>query len=651
MPSSSFIVNSEFQPMSYQELLHPVLTQTQYQRELDEKYTQLDLQADKLEQLANSAVDQASYEKYRAYASRLREEASNLSKYGLRGRDNARFMELFRDYGREIQPLLDAQQKRERLIAMQQQLSMQDPTSLYDRSAGNISLEELMRNPSAAPIRQSGELLRQQAAAMATNLTNEIKSSVFSKTKTPGYLAFTQKYGLSSADVAAFVANPNSPDANKVLRAIYDQVMTSSGVKENWEGDAYNRASQYVGMGLWNAIGKQLEQPLTDNWALEEQKFKHQSALQAQEIAARERMQRAAQRHASREASRQRQHQLSMMNAQKQAISNIPSNVVPTFVNQPKVVQERRDKFNYYLNTKKYFYKKRDGSYQITDAGMRALFDKGTHSTAIGSSVTGAIQYAQVPNKDKGFYDFMKSTGMLTLGVKRTGTVMQNGKRVGHGTISRAQLSKNVNTFFTANELGYDINLTPKLAHELSTSDAKQYKERIASTISDKELKALGVSREDIAKGMGNTLFSSEKDITMPLVINGEVKNVKLPESINPTAIGNVTNAMKYSLDITDILQQAVTRGQLPTSYDKNGKPKTWGKASQQQIQDYINATHTGIYNEVWPTIERERAGILQTIGNKPIKIDYSGNISSGGIEDFLQEMYGGNYAGDDFLQ
>jgi len=47
---------------------------------------------------------------------------------------------------------------------------MQDPTSLYDRSAGNISLEELMANPSAAPVRQSGDLLMKQAGAMAQNL-------------------------------------------------------------------------------------------------------------------------------------------------------------------------------------------------------------------------------------------------------------------------------------------------------------------------------------------------------------------------------------------------------------------------------------------------------------------------------------------------
>ena len=291
MPSSSFVVNSEFQPMSYQELLHPVITQTQYQRELDEKYTQLDLQADKLEQLANSAVDAESYAKYKNFANKLRQEADNLSKYGLRGRDNARFMELFRSYGKEIQPLLDAQAKRERLIEQQRQLSMQDPTSLYDRSAGNISLQELMANPSAAPIRQSGDLLMKQSAAIAQNLAKEIREAVFTKTNTPGYLAFKQKYGLSSSEIAAFASDPNSPNANRVLKAIYDQVMTSSGVKENWEGDAYNKASQYVAMGLWNAIGAQQIQPLTDVYGMEQLRAANEMARLRASIAGQERLQ------------------------------------------------------------------------------------------------------------------------------------------------------------------------------------------------------------------------------------------------------------------------------------------------------------------------------------------------------------------------
>lgn len=631
MPSSSFIVNSEFQPMSYQELLHPVITQTQYQRELDEKYTQLDLQADKLEQLANSAVDQASYEKYKSFANRLREEAGNLARYGLRGRDNARFMELFRSYGKEIQPLLDAQQKRERLIAMQQQLSMQDPTSLYDRSAGNISLEELMANPSAAPIRQSGELLRAQASAMATNLQNELRQATFGKTKTPGYLAFTQKYGLSSSDIAAFVSNPNSPSANKVLRAIYDQVMTSSGVKENWEGDAYNRASQYVGMGLWNAIGKSAVQPLTDQWALQQAQMAHQSAENAKN--------RAFQ---ARQAALNRRHQRQMAAAQAAAakgITNgIPSNIVPTYAGQPEKVEQNRKQFNKWVD-KGYIARNKDNTYRITDTGMRALFDKGTHQTVVGSSSTGAVQYAQMPNKNKDFYNFMKSSGMLNEGARTVGTIMNGSTAKNKAVTNRAQLTKNINTWFTANELGYDMKMKPLIKSNLG-STASQFANDVALSVSDKTLKDLGITRSDILKGHAAYTLASEKDIIMPIMkADGTLVNVPVPKNMNTEQWSNVTQGMKQVLDAGDLVRKVVSSGQIPHGKDKDGNLTNWKKASQQEIQDYIIGVQGGVYNELLPNIERARANMSIPVYTKPIGLNYNGQIDYSNpydMEDFL---------------
>ena len=638
MPSSSFIVNSEFQPMSYQELLHPVITQTQYQRELDEKYTQLDLQADKLEQLANSAVDQASYERYKSFANRLREEAGNLARYGLRGRDNARFMELFRSYGKEIQPLLDAQQKRERLIAMQQQLSMQDPTSLYDRSAGNISLEELMANPSAAPVRQSGELLRAQAAAMATNLQNELRQATFGKTKTPGYLAFTQKYGLSSADVAAFVSNPNSFSANKVLRAIYDQVMTSSGVKENWEGDAYNRASQYVGMGLWNAIGKSAVQPLTDQWALQQAQMAHQSAENAKN--------RAFQ---ARQAALNRRHQKQLAAAQAaaaQGITNgIPSNIVPTYAGQPEKVEQNRKQFNKWIN-KKYIAQNKNGSYRITDAGMKALFSKESYSSYGGvkgpdiNFAAGAKANGYAPkyfNQD--FYNFMKSSGMLYEGAKIVGMTAKGTKVMNKSVTNRAQLTKNINTWFTANELGYDMKMKPLIKSNLG-STASQFANDVALSISDKTLKDLGITRNDILKGHAAYTLASEKDITMPIMkSDGTIVNVPVPKMMNMEQWSNVTQGMKQVLDAGDIIRKIVSSGQVPHNKDKNGNLTDWRKASQQEIQDYVIGMQGGIYNELLPNIERARANMSVPVYTKPIGLNYNGQIdynSPYNMEDFL---------------
>lgn len=631
MPSSSFIVNSEFQPMSYQELLHPVLTQTQYQRELDEKYTQLDLQADKLEQLANSAVDQASYEKYKSFANRLREEAGNLARYGLRGRDNARFMELFRSYGKEIQPLLDAQTKRERLIAMQQQLSMQDPTSLYDRSAGNISLEELMANPSAAPVRQSGELLRAQASAMATNLQNELRQATFSKTATPGYLAFTQKYGLSSADVAAFVSNPNSPNANKVLRAIYDQVMTSSGVKENWEGDAYNRAAQYVGMGLWNAIGKSAVQPLTDNVYMANLNFAHQKALQDR---------------AHRQAmARQRQAQSV---AQQMAKGALPFNVTGTY--DKKKIDENNKKMDYYRK-RGYFDVNRDGSLRITDRGMLALFDRLKKSKSI-SGVSGpdlrkpGIQSTSLSKFDGGFYNFMKSTGMLNTGARTVGTKTNGSKAVNKLVTDRATLSKNINKFFTANQLGFDLNYTPQVVQQLGSAAKPMLQDVVTRGLTEKDYKKMDTDAENLLGGTASSLIARGDKVFMPVIgKDGKKYEVPINKEYNPAIYDNVISGVQQMTNIGNVLRDAKKSGRIPKEYNADGTVKEWYNvpASSSDLENFNIMTRMGLMQNLVPEQVRNMANFYTPVSNKPISLDYLDPTAGYGTiapdEDLLQQL------------
>lgn len=583
MPSSSFIVNSEFQPMSYQELLHPVLTQTQYQRELDEKYTQLDLQADKLEQLANSAVDQASYERYKSFANRLREEAGNLARYGLRGRDNARFMELFRSYGKEIQPLLDAQTKRERLIAMQQQLSMQDPTSLYDRSAGNISLEELMANPSAAPVRQSGDLLMKQAGAMAQNLQNELRQATFSKTATPGYLAFTQKYGLSSADVAAFVSNPNSPNANKVLRAIYDQVMTSSGVKENWEGDAYNRAAQYVGMGLWNAIGKSAVQPLTDQWALQQDAQAHAAE-----------MQRNAQRFQASQAAANRKFQREMMAYQAGLAGQIKGNTpVTPIANMSDKEQKQNDANVNKLVKAGMIAKTRDGRYIPTKEGMLAAYayKYGKSQNLPGGSLLTEKQKSQLHNP----WAFQSTTGLMKeyTGLNKMMYQYMTAADPTFNYGSKGRFKYNLNNGLSTNKhvgefhnsfnkliqdrmSGYDLYRTTSYAIDLGSSKGKEFinkatsgKDEINVLYNDGKSKSIKVSdlRGKDTTTEGRVVVDPRGQGSAYIEADYNGRAVKIPvtrTTVGESAYKNVINLAKsldeygtaktkgYKLDFTD---------------------------------------------------------------------------------------------------
>ena len=630
MPSSSFIVNSEFQPMSYQELLHPVITQTQYQRELEEKYTQLDLQADKLEQLANSAVDQESYAKYKAYADRLREQASNLSKYGLRGKDNARFMELFRQYGKDIQPLLDAQAKRERLIAMQQQLSMQDPTSLYDRSAGNISLQELMANPSAAPVRQSGELLRAQAQAMAINLQNELRTAVIEKSQSPGYLMFKQKYGLNSNEIAAFVANPNSPQGNKVLRAIYNQVLDASGVKENWEGDAYKQATNYITMGLWSAIGKEAVQPLTDVWALQ----KDQQAFQAREAAKQRAFQRDMAKRAAKAAA---------------AANNRPNGTMNAWVQgklSPKEIEANKKKIKEYA-AKKYLTLNKDGSLKsITDLGMKALFDRTSKVTAYTPSSTGTgpgYRYQKQAYFDQGFYSFMYKNGMFNGYTKDSKGLHTN----------RQDINANLKKWYTNNELGYDMNYSGKIAQNWGADGKGLLKQALAS-MTESDMKKYGLSKEDfrnIQKGDLEYTLTDGKGITMRVSgQDGQYYDIPLTKSMNKSLYQTVTAGAQQIININSYLLNLADRANkgtvyLPTYFDEQGKPAGYQTkaATKKDIENFIFKNQYDLENDYIPQLYMTQSTLYSPMSAKATKIDpMLGRMSTYSDDDLFGESMDG---------
>lgn len=604
MPSSSFIVNSEFQPMSYQELLHPVITQTQYQRELEEKYTQLDLQADKLEQLANSAVDQESYAKYKAYADRLREQASNLSKYGLRGKDNARFMELFRQYGKDIQPLLDAQAKRERLIAMQQQLSMQDPTSLYDRSAGNISLQELMANPSAAPVRQSGELLRAQAQAMAINLQNELRTAVIEKSQSPGYLMFKQKYGLSSNEIAAFVANPNSPQGNKVLRAIYNQVLDASGVKENWEGDAYKQATNYITMGLWSAIGKEAVQPLTDVWALQKDQQAFQERMAEKQMANQRRMAREAR--AAAQAAR--------------AGNGISAKVVGGL--SPEQRDKRRNEFNRWEKAG-YIGKNSKGQYYFTKKGQDALFKKASMEIPKYQGAMGTIPSSR--QRDTGnnpFRNWAERNGLFQ-GAYRD--------RDGKVKIKKETFDGNLNKWYTNNEMGYDLNYKGKVKQNWGAASQGLLNDALAS-MSPSDIKKAGLSEKDfrnIQQGKLRFTLTDGDGITMRVQgKDGKYYNVPITQNIDNALYNTVINGAKQAININSTLRKIERDGidYLPI-FDEAGNISGYDrrrKATKQDIDDFVTYHKGQLDQNLIPQLYMNQTTLYAPISGKETKLDPS---------------------------
>jgi hypothetical protein len=66
---------------------------------------------------------------------------------------------------------------------------------------------------------------------------------------------FMKKYGFSSSDVINAMNNPNDPHSSKVLRAIVDQTVGSTGIKDWNNPQALARIEDYAKQGLWSAVG------------------------------------------------------------------------------------------------------------------------------------------------------------------------------------------------------------------------------------------------------------------------------------------------------------------------------------------------------------------------------------------------------------
>lgn len=254
MPNYSLIADAQFQPVSFQEMLYPLQVQTEYQNQIEQKYADLAIQAAKLEKLANSSVDRDSYNTYMQYKDRVVDAAKNLAQRGLRGNDMTNMLNLYRDYGTQIQPLIDAQTRRDQLIDLRIKNSIQNPFALYDRDPGSISLQEIMANPGASFKTQDGSKIMAMSKQLAEGIANELSYFGINGSEN-GYIKVLKKFGATQQDIMDFVSgNPNP--RNKVFQYIMDTTMQASGVDESW-GPEYNRALGFARMGLSGAIGKQ----------------------------------------------------------------------------------------------------------------------------------------------------------------------------------------------------------------------------------------------------------------------------------------------------------------------------------------------------------------------------------------------------------
>lgn len=282
MANYSLVINSQFKPFSYQEMLAPVLMATQAHQELENQYGELSAKANVWEEMANEQTDPYAYKMYKTYANDLEEKAGQLAREGLNASSRRDMLNMRARYSKEITPIEAAYKRREELAAEQRKASLSNPTMFYQRNASAMSLDDFIKNPSIDYGEgYSGALLAQQVGQMAANL----KTALTGKGKLKGiglpyqYEQLLQ-YGYTPQQIQQAITNPQ--EGNPVLNTIVEQALAASGMK-NWASpEQLAQARAYANEGLYNAIGKTDIKNYADSFSMQDELAKREEARAAQ---------------------------------------------------------------------------------------------------------------------------------------------------------------------------------------------------------------------------------------------------------------------------------------------------------------------------------------------------------------------------------
>ena len=581
MPNYSLVINSQFKPFSYQEMLAPTLMATQAHQELENQYGELAAKANVWEEMANEQTDPYAYKMYKTYANDLEEQAGQLAREGLNAASRRDMLNMRARYSKEITPIEQAYTARQKQAEEQQKALLQDPTLMLSRRASTTSLDDYIRNPQLAYESYSGKLITAQAASAASALAKEMQEKPRKWRSILGnsyYETMMQKGFSSQAVLQAIQDNPN---AAPQLTRIVEDAINSSGVR-NWGDQAtIARAIDYAKQGLWSAVGETQYQTL-DNWRA---KMAEQEAMQI----------RADKRKAAEQQTR---------------LNNFAINPLNIYSSRELSKDEKKNKDDM-KKYSKYFYKE-NGQWKMNHAGWEEYNRKITGTTG-GPMVTPegvtVLTNVQPTYSDSPFKEFMDSMGMRGMSSKSFGDWQRNTAGAIWGRYAddspAAKTARYDATRVTEYDYPIDSSQQGDMKNAIMTAGRGLSLKEVDYDSKSKKFKDTGeeITMEDLKSDkykVTATRFSPYGTTVMIQDDKGNVRRFRMPAGINTTNEQNRDRAMQAA----DRWQQVVNTGQYTDARGNvhQATPDEITYAQQQYAQAiqqaYLFHSQLGVQNK-----------------------------------------------------
>lgn len=530
MANFSLVVNSKFNPFSFERYIQPYQIYGQAYREVEDTLGELDTKASVWEEMANEQTDPYAYKMYKNYANDLEEQAGQLAREGLNAASRRDMLNMRARYSKEITPIEQAYAARQKQAEQQQQALLQDPTLMLSRRASTTSLDDYIRNPQLAYEAYSGKLITAQAASAASALAKEMQEKPRKWRSILGnsYYETMMQKGFSSQ--AVLQAIQDNPDAAPQLTRIVEDAINSSGVR-NWGDQAtIARAIDYAKQGLWSAVGETQYQTL-DNWRAK--------------MAEQEAMQKRAEKRAA---------------AAKEAESN-KYKVSPLPLRSEQEIGASNKKVQDYIN--RGYLKRTKAGLTITQRGLSEL--RGANRTPIVQSWESYKR--QHPGATKSSYDTMVAE-VKSIASRPSEFYQWYNKNIGGYNIRTGKVATpttRLNAYEHSIKQGsYDVYHSTEYDRQLPSTYGTEYTKQIwsAAPTKDGEKYLQGIDFNG-KNGWSNTKKYTKEDLEDYEVTNirhsrwgdtailqssksgkNDVIRVKIPKGINIGAETNVRNAI-----------------------------------------------------------------------------------------------------------
>lgn len=257
-----FSLNSTFKPFSLQEMLVPFNAYKEAYEKSEEAYNDLIEKSDAFSYLSETLPEGSKARQiYEGYAQGLKEQAADLSKYGLSMGNRRALASYKRRYTGEIGRLNKADEAMKKEVETRRAMGLKDPSMLY--ATENLNIDDFLdgNTPNLYGI-SSTELYTRGAAAGKAASSRVYRVGDKGRTLGGFYRDFAESVGYDANKMAQFRQDISTiPELQKAA----DDILMERGVYDNLSGAALQRARQSVINGMIDgAIYQEKHNPMQD---------------------------------------------------------------------------------------------------------------------------------------------------------------------------------------------------------------------------------------------------------------------------------------------------------------------------------------------------------------------------------------------------